>query len=511
MKLSRLKTAMLLAGMSLCIAGGAYAQSRTNAEPERTTTAAPQRVSPNQPVRATIAQSNKPTRAVSGTVKGLSVSDERLLAHKMKPANLNGAVSDEGADEAVNAAAIQRLTVQAQRNLNSSAAGQIRGEIAAMKPDKDPGATGAVAELATVVPFNPGAATDLAAPPSPYLDVSAFGEAFHAAVKDNVAGYSLRVGKNGKTIYTLQWNWAQTPTDSSLGWNPSRRMHVASISKLITAMAMTKLLDDKGISYDAKIVDYLPTYWTKGPNINQITFRQLMTHRSGFTTGGSSSDYQFMKGQVAAGVTAGNLGDYDYENMNFGLCRILISVINGNISKDTMFAANLNDQLWDAWTIASYENYVQANVFAPAGVTGASHQKPASPARAYSWPVSGAGWNSGDLASMSGGAGWHMSINEILAVMHTFRRTSKIMPMAKAQGMLDASFGIDNITQTPAGKLYDKNGRWRDGSQRTEQGVAFFLPDGMDVVVFTNSPIGPNAASLRGLVASTITANIVTP
>jgi hypothetical protein len=154
---------------------------------------------------------------------------------------------------------------------------------------------------------------------------------------------------------------------------------------------------------------------------------------------------------------------------------------------------------------------VKAKVFTPSGVNGPSHQKPASPARAYPWPVAGAGWNSGDLASMSGGAGWHMSINEILAVMHTFRRTNKIMPIGKAQGMLDARFGIDNITTTEFGKFYDKNGRWRDGAQRTEQGVAVFLPDGMDIVVFTNSPIGPGAASIRGLVVNTLSANVVTP
>ena len=519
MKPIRLKTMALLASVSLCVAGGAMAQTRAapEAEPERTTAAPTRTTAPvraNPALRASPAQTDddKATLAVAGKVQGVSLSQDKLLAHKMRPANLDGAVSDDGKDDAASAAAVQQLTLRASRALSSSAGVQLRSEADAIaKATPSQGDTGIVGGLATAVPFNPGGPGQFAAPDSPYLDVNAFGQAFHAAIKDNVAGYALRIGKNGQTIYTLQWNWAQTPTDSSLGWNPGRRMHIASISKLITAMAMTKLLDDKGISYDAKISGYLPTYWTKGSNINQITFRQLMTHRSGFTTGGSSSDYQFMKGQVAAGVSGANLGTYDYENMNFGLCRILIAIINGNISKDTMFAAAINDQLWDAWTIASYENYVKAKVFAPSGVNGPSHQKTASPARAYPWPVAGAGWNSGDLASMSGGAGWHMSINEILAVMHTFRRTNKIMPIGKAQGMLDASFGIDNTTTTPFGKFYDKNGRWRDGSQRTEQGVAVFLPDGMDIVVFTNSPIGPNAASIRGLVVNTLSANVVTP
>jgi hypothetical protein len=29
-----------------------------------------------------------------------------------------------------------------------------------------------------------------------------------------------------------------------------------------------------------------------------------------------------------------SIGHYHYENMNFGLCRILLAIINGNIDKD---------------------------------------------------------------------------------------------------------------------------------------------------------------------------------
>jgi hypothetical protein len=63
----------------------------------------------------------------------------------------------------------------------------------------------------------------------------------------------------------------------------------------------------------------------------------LMTHTSGVAYGDTSSqsDYEFMKEQVAAGTT--HLGQYSSQNMNFGLCRILISTINGNIPVDWSF------------------------------------------------------------------------------------------------------------------------------------------------------------------------------
>ena len=136
----------------------------------------------------------------------------------------------------------------------------------------------------------------------PKLNVNAFGQELHAKIKDQVTGYAMQLRKNGTPVYTLIWNWAKTPTDGGQGWKLDTRMHVASVSKYITAVAMVKLLDSKGISLDAKIINYLPAHWVKGPKINQISFRNLLTHTSGFSTGTSSSNYTFMKQNVANGV-----------------------------------------------------------------------------------------------------------------------------------------------------------------------------------------------------------------
>jgi len=341
----------------------------------------------------------------------------------------------------------------------------------------------------------------------PHLDVDGFCKALHAALKDSVEGYVARLNKNGVPVCTLQWNWAKAPADGSVGWTPDRAMHIASVSKLITAIAMTKLLDAKNISYDAHIIDYLPVYWQKGPNIDKITFRHLMTHTSGFSTGSSSSDYLFMKGKVAAGVAG--VGMYDYENMNFGLCRILIAVINGNIPKGLILPPQIADTFWDYVTIAAYKKYVEDNEFKPSGVTGPTLDHPAGDALAYTFPVGGNGWNSGDLTSVTGGAAWHMSANQLLNVMNTFRRKGTIMPNAKAQGMLDAGFGIDVVgMNTPAGKLYNKNGLWGDGSAHVEQSLAYFLPENMELVVLANSPVGAPPKFFRDVVTQIYVNNV---
>lgn len=337
----------------------------------------------------------------------------------------------------------------------------------------------------------------------PKLNVNKFGETVHNALKDNVTGYILQVRQNGNLTYNLLWKEAQTKADIQKNWSENTRMHVASVSKFITAVGLVKLLDSKGISYDAKIINYLPDYWVKGSNIDKITFRHLLTHTSGFGGSSSSSNYNFMKGNVALGVSG--VGAYDYENMNFGLMRILIPIINGDVDKDAKFFpdVNINNVVWDGFTTAFYKEYMQDKVFTPAGVSDAGFAPTSfvgSIALAYKFPaLNQQGWNSGNLSTMAGGAAWHLSSKELLNVMNHVRRKNTIIPAQKAQYMLDNHFGIDQKINTDAGAIYNKNGGWHNNG-RTEQSVAYFFPNGMEVVVFVNSPIGTNNASLRNVV-----------
>ena len=221
----------------------------------------------------------------------------------------------------------------------------------------------------------------------------------------------------------------------------------------------------------------------------------------------SDSTYPWMKGQVAAGVKSTDLGVYTYENMNFGLCRILIPVMNGNIQAGHSFPPATQDSDWDYATIQAYAAYVAANVFQPAGVSGPTLTHPAPDALAYTFPT-GSGWNSGDLSTFAGGAGWHMSVGQLLDVMGAFRRGGVIMPVAAAQAMLGNGFGIDLTANTPQGKLYNKNGRWGDGANHTEQTLAYFLPADMELVVFANSPVGAADTFFRDLVTNIYMASI---
>lgn len=337
------------------------------------------------------------------------------------------------------------------------------------------------------------------------LNVGKFTEDIHNTLQNYTAGYVMQLRKNGAPVGTRYSKWARTPETGSVSWSFDTRMHVASVSKFITGVAMVKLLDAKGISLDAKVAGFLPAHWKKGPGVADITFRHLLNHRSGFPQGNSRSDYMFMKEQVEKGVAG--VGAKEYANMNFGLCRILIAIINGDVNKGATFAsgettATYSNAAWDLLTIDAFRTYVQANVFTPAGVSDVGFTPPANNKGAWAFSYNGKEpWDSGDLSTMAGGAAFRLSINELMAVMNAFRRGGSIMPVARAKVVLDELLGIDWYEQTPAGRIYMKNGGWGN-AVRAEHSVIFFLPDNMELAVMVNSPIGMAGSNLTSTVRS---------
>jgi hypothetical protein len=360
-----------------------------------------------------------------------------------------------------------------------------------------------------------------------YLDVGTFQVALDNALKDVVAGYVAQLRQSGQILFTNAWQYAKRPQDGGERWTPDVQMHVASVSKLMTAMAMMVLLRDNNISPDAQIIDYLPDYWVKGTNIEYIVFRNLFNHTSGLSAY-YLADFEIMKSAIAGGIDLDDLGRYNYQNLNYALCRMLLAVINGNINKNanfnTLFAGPLNDSLWDVVTIAAYEAYLQAKVFQPSGVVGATLDHPPACALAYRGPGdTEPGWNSGALQESCGCAGWHLSANQLLDVMGEFRRGGAILTPTAAQAMLDNGFGVDPLTgdsalpaalTTLAGNVYCKPGDWHDPKNQDEQSLAFFLPENMELAVLVNSMVdgqtGPPNNYFRQVVTQTYLDNLTT-
>jgi hypothetical protein len=395
-------------------------------------------------------------------LSGLDIDEEMLPAHVMRPQHVSEAKSDRGP--------------------------QSPGAPAAPRPMRPKPRIGAS------------------------LDPNLFRNAIVAALGNACVGYSMQLRKNGVVVASQNYGFAQLAggASSNAAWTFDTPMHVAGLSHNITAMAMTKVLLASGLPATTPIGSYLPNYWMQGQNVSQITFSDLLTHRSGLTS--MASDYQSMKAAIAAGVTT--RGQQRYANVNFALCRILLSVLNENVSVTLGqflpgFFDGMLDELWDLATIAAFQQYVATHVFAPSGSAAHLVHEPGD-ALAYTFPPrSGeAGFDDGDLTTTSGSAGWHMSVNQLLDVIGTFRRAGTILTAAQAQRMLDDGLGIDWIQQTAIGvNYYAKYGLWEDGIGQAEQGILFYLPDDFELVMLVNSPT--TGRFLYTLVADAYDASIV--
>ncbi len=312
----------------------------------------------------------------------------------------------------------------------------------------------------------------------PYgFDSAGFMQELHTNLVGNVAGFSVGLNRHGSTIEQANWGWAKWPLDGAKGepWTLDTRMFVASLNKIVTAIAMTKILGDAGISPDTPIVGYLPAYWAKGPNVGKITFANLLAHTSGlaYKSTNSRMDFPWMKAQIEQGTL--NWGKHDYQNVNYGLCRVLLATVSGHVPPTTIVypiassnRPTVNDDIWDAGTINVYVSYVAEEIFTPSGVHGPDFTHDPADALAYDFPVSSS-WDSGDQRKQ---AAFHMSVNEVLRVMGTFRRAGTIVSPTQAQVMLDRGFGVDraSVSGLDQPRLLLRQ-RWRPARRRPSRGA----------------------------------------
>ena len=82
------------------------------------------------------------------------------------------------------------------------------------------------------------------------------------------------VAKNGQIIYEKYEGFANFRDKSSITSNTP--IHIASVSKVLTATAILKLVNAKRIGLDKKVTVYLPAF-----PYPEVTVRMLLSHRSG--------------------------------------------------------------------------------------------------------------------------------------------------------------------------------------------------------------------------------------
>ena len=99
------------------------------------------------------------------------------------------------------------------------------------------------------------------------------------AIDYGLDGIIVYVDQKGKepALYAAGWK----NREKKIPADPHVLFKIASISKLYVAVAVAKLVNDKHLSLDKTLADYMPELAGRIENSDKITLRMLVKHRSG--------------------------------------------------------------------------------------------------------------------------------------------------------------------------------------------------------------------------------------
>lgn len=153
------------------------------------------------------------------------------------------------------------------------------------------------------------------------------------------------VAKDGNVIFEQYRGTGHLPGNDTITQNSS--MHIASISKTFTAMAVLKLQQDGKLNIDDEFSKYFPAF-----NYPGITIRSLLSHRSGlpnynyfmetlgwdktrFVSNQDVLNYLITRKTELKDVQTPNR-HFNYCNTNYALLALLIEKVTGTTYPDHM-------------------------------------------------------------------------------------------------------------------------------------------------------------------------------
>ena len=317
------------------------------------------------------------------------------------------------------------------------------------------------------------------------FDMDLFEANIQGILEGEAVGYCYVIAKDGQEARSGAAGKRRQNADGAANQSIHEPMYLASISKNVTAIAALKLMDELNISVNDPFFPYLPDQWVVHPSIEELTFRHLMQHKSGFQNGGAS--YNSLKSYIEQGV---NLNDTvpNYQNSNFAMFRIIIPYLIGPIAGSDSFLDNATSTI--------YRDYIKNNLFAPLGITN-TDTKPVgnNPTLYYQFGDSPnvPGWSIGDRTNISGGGGWYLSPYDLMNFFAHVEFTEQIISNEVREQRDDLYLGWDQGSSESGnndyGVYHAKNGALTNND--TDQGVRTlykkFNKNGVQVVIMANS------------------------
>ncbi|MDG5491499.1 serine hydrolase [Psychroserpens sp. SPM9] len=179
------------------------------------------------------------------------------------------------------------------------------------------------------------------------------------SLTDNTAGLAIGITKGNRIIYARTFGYENIAEKTEADFNTL--FHIASVSKPFTAAAIVKLIQQKKLNLEDKIVDHIPEFKMKGEAYKHITIQHILNHTSGIPRHVSENNWlnpkpleanlDFVK-DFELDFEPGS--QFNYSNSAFDILGIVISRASG----------------------LSYADYVTTHILKPAGMTQSTFIKP---------------------------------------------------------------------------------------------------------------------------------------
>lgn len=342
------------------------------------------------------------------------------------------------------------------------------------------------------------------APAVRQAQVKKIADKIEARMKGKSVGYSFQVAYKDTNIVDARAGGAarRAPDANPRPFVVNDKISIASVSKTITAVTLLKLLAEKNISVDASIENYFPKSIKQHSSIKSITFRELLTHRSGIRWGGEPGHDVLLDG-LTKGITAAhkkldcankNAG-LCYNNANYGLMRILIPFIESGYEPPANLDNYSKGYLYGIRTMQATNKRVfdligVSNVYCASGSNGKE-------TLSYNFPSPvKAGQDWGDMTATNAYRGWNLSAPQMSKFISSLVYGTKLMPATLRNQMLSERLGIWHTTVAGLDEFshggFHPGGDWNEGEVGT---VIAAFSNGISVAMIINSQYGPGMSS----------------
>ena len=159
----------------------------------------------------------------------------------------------------------------------------------------------------------------------------------------NIPGIAVGIIHNGKTVLAKGYGTADLNTGAKVDANTN--FGIASNSKAFTTTALAMLADEKKISWDDKVIQYIPEFKMYNDYVtNEFTIRDLLTHRSGLGLGAGDlmvwpDGHDFTPEDIIKNIhylkpVSDFRTKYDYDNLLYIIAGVVIERVSGNSWND---------------------------------------------------------------------------------------------------------------------------------------------------------------------------------